>query len=72
MAHHGVDEALVEQVIEENRRFFSLPEQEKRRILADENNRCALQVLHASHAVHAGITLPGVASRLCGATLGVS
>ena len=30
----------MEQVFEENRKFFSLPEQEKRRILADENNRC--------------------------------
>ena len=40
MAKHGVDEALVEQVFHENRKFFSLPEPEKRRILADENNRC--------------------------------
>ncbi|CAK0779497.1 hypothetical protein CVIRNUC_004789 [Coccomyxa viridis] len=39
VAHHGVDEALVKQVFEENRRFFSLPEQEKRRILANESNR---------------------------------
>ena len=34
-----MDEALVEQVFNENRKFFSLPEAEKRRILADENNR---------------------------------
>ena len=40
VANHGIEEALVEQVFEENRKFFSLPEQEKRRILADENNRC--------------------------------
>ena len=72
MAHHGVDEFLVEQVFEENRKFFSLPEQEKRRILADENNRCALQVLHAGHTVDAGINLPDVGSRLCGTPLGVS
>ena len=30
----------MEQVFAENKKFFSLPEQEKRRILADENNRC--------------------------------
>ena len=69
VAHHGVDEALVKQVFEENRRFFSLPEQEKRRILANENNRCALLLLHAGHAVNAGITLPCVPPRLCGAPL---
>lgn len=40
VANHGIEEALVEQVFEQNGKFFSLPEQEKRRILADENNRC--------------------------------
>jgi isopenicillin N synthase-like dioxygenase len=40
VANHGVEEALVEQVFEENKKFFLLPEQEKRRILADANNRC--------------------------------
>ncbi|CAL5218902.1 g645 [Coccomyxa viridis] len=39
VANHGVDEALVENVFQENKDFFTLPEPEKRRILADENNR---------------------------------
>ena len=46
VANHGVDEALVEKVFQENKDFFTLPEPEKRRILADENNRYMLVVLH--------------------------
>lgn len=38
------------QVFEENKKFFSLPEQEKRRIVADENNRCP-GALIASHCI---------------------
>ncbi len=39
VANHGVDKALVKQVFDENRKFFSLPEEEKMCIIADENNR---------------------------------
>ena len=40
--NHGVDEQLIAQVFEENRKFFALPIEQKRIILADSNNRHAL------------------------------
>jgi isopenicillin N synthase-like dioxygenase len=43
VANHGVAEELVDQVFEENRKFFALPEDAKRSILADKNNRYILQ-----------------------------
>ena len=37
--NHGVDEALVAAVFEENRKFFALPTAQKELIIADSNNR---------------------------------
>ena len=37
--NHGVDEALVAAVFEENRKFFALPTAQKELIIADCNNR---------------------------------
>jgi isopenicillin N synthase-like dioxygenase len=39
VSSHGVDETLVERLFEENRNFFALPEEEKRRMLVDKNSR---------------------------------
>ena len=41
VSNHGVDETLVERLFEENRNFFALPEEEKRRMLVDQNSRHA-------------------------------
>ncbi len=42
----------MEQVFHENRNFFTLPEPEKRRILADENNRYMLFLHHSMICSH--------------------
>ena len=36
---HGISECLIEDTFEQCKRFFSLPEADKRTIVADENNR---------------------------------
>ena len=42
VVNHGVSEELVAEVFEQNRAFFALPDEQKRLILADCNNRQAL------------------------------
>ncbi|EIE25730.1 oxygenase-like protein [Coccomyxa subellipsoidea C-169] len=37
--NHGVAQDLIEQIFEENRKFFALPEAARREILVDKNNR---------------------------------
>lgn len=39
VAGHGISESLVEDIFGQCKEFFSLPEAEKRNIIADENNR---------------------------------
>ena len=41
VSNHGVSEALVTEAFDEYKKFFALPDEQKRAILADKNNRCA-------------------------------
>jgi hypothetical protein len=47
VSNHGVDKTLVDQLFEQNRKFFALPEEEKRRMLVDSNSRRASFRPHA-------------------------
>ena len=39
MTGHGISDRLIEDAFEECKKFFNLPEADKRTIIADENNR---------------------------------
>ena len=50
VVNHGVSEELVAEVFEQNRAFFALPDEQKRLILADNNNRQARVLPHMLQA----------------------
>lgn len=56
VVNHGVSEELVAEVFEQNRAFFALPDEQKRLVLTDCNNRQIKRdlVYHKSLRLHLG------------------